>query len=121
MQLSVPDGGGTKLTEVFDWELGGLDQPVQVGDDIEFWIEADDQNERTTSGKSAVKVLRVVTPREQRNDLLSRVGDSLGRIGRATDDQERLNTALSEWIRSQRHLPDETPIPEQKDPATRSE
>ena len=121
MQLPVPDGGGTKLTEVFDWELGGLEQPVQVGDDIEFWSEADDQNERTASGKSAVKVLRVVTPREKRNDLLSRVGDSLGRIGRATDDQERLNTVLSEWIRSQRHLPDETPIPEQKDPATRSE
>ena len=46
----------------------------------------------------------MVTPREKRDDLLSRVGDSLGRIDRVTDDQDRLNTALAEWIRAQREL-----------------
>ena len=71
-------------------------------DDDQFWIEADDQNDTTEQGKSAARVLRVVTPREKREDLLSRVGDSLGRIDRATDDQERLNAALAEWIRAQR-------------------
>ena len=77
-----------------------------MGNEIEFWIEAYDQNESTDKGKSAVRILKVVTPREKRNDLLSRVGDSLGRIDRATDDQERLNTALAEWIRAQRDLPE---------------
>lgn len=107
VELPVRERGRTMISEVFDWELEGLEPPVKVGDEIEFWIEADDQNERTPMGKSVVKALKVVTSREKRNDLLSQVGDSLGRIGRATDDQERLNTALSEWIRAQRHLPED--------------
>ena len=89
---------------MFDWELGQIEPPLQVGDEIEFWLEAYDQNDSTKEGKSASRILKVVTPREKRDDLLSRVGDSLGRIDRVTDDQDRLNTALAEWIRAQRDL-----------------
>lgn len=106
LELPIPERGAVKVAELFDWELGQIEPPLEVGNEIEFWIEAYDQNESTDKGKSAVRILKVVTPREKRNDLLSRVGDSLGRIDRATDDQERLNTALAEWIRAQRDLPE---------------
>ena len=102
LDLPIAERGARKVAELFEWELGQIEPPLQVGDELEFWIEADDQNDTTEQGKSAARVLRVVTPREKREDLLSRVGDSLGRIDRATDDQERLNAALAEWIRAQR-------------------
>ena len=104
LELPIPERGNTKLAEFFDWELGQIEPPLQVGDEIEFWLEAYDQNDSTKEGKSASRILKVVTPREKRDDLLSRVGDSLGRIDRVTDDQDRLNTALAEWIRAQRDL-----------------
>ena len=104
LELPIPKRGSTKLEELFDWELSQLEPPLQVGDEIEFWLEAYDQNNGTKEGKSASRILKVVTPREKRDDLLSRVGDSLGRIDRVTDDQDRLNTALAEWIRAQREL-----------------
>jgi hypothetical protein len=75
------------------------------GDEIEFWIEAHDQSDRTEEGRSASRILKVVTPREKRDDLLSRAGDSLRRIDRATSDQDRLNTALADWIRARRDQP----------------
>ena len=103
------------MAELFDWELGQIEPSLEVGNEIEFWIEAYDQNETTDKGKSAARILKVVTPREKRNDLLSRVGDSLGRIDRATDDQERLNTALAEWIRAQRDLPEPSVPGEQQE------
>lgn len=106
LELPIPKRGSTKLEELFDWELSQLEPPLQVGDEIEFWLEAYDQNHSTKEGKSASRILKVVTPREKRDDLLSRVGDSLGRIDRVTDDQDRLNTTLAEWIRSQRELPE---------------
>ena len=106
LELPIPKRGATTVAERFEWELGRIDPPPVVGNEIEFWIEAYDQNEGTAEGKSASRILKVVTPREKRDDLLSRAGDSLGRIDRATNDQDRLNAALAEWIRAQRELPE---------------
>ena len=100
--MPLVEKGARKISALFDWELGQSDPPLQVGDEVEFWLEAYDRNDTTEAGLSAPRVLKVVTPREKRNDLLSRVGDSLGRIGQATEDQERLNAVLAEWIRAQR-------------------
>ena len=102
LEVPLVEKGARKISALFDWELGQSDPPLQVGDEVEFWLEAYDRNDTTEAGLSAPRVLKVVTPREKRNDLLSRVGDSLGRIGQATEDQERLNAVLAEWIRAQR-------------------
>lgn len=110
--LPIAQVGAKKVAELYDWELGEIAPALKVGEEIQFWIEAYDQNEDTAVGKSAVRILKVVTAREKRDDLLSRVGDSLGRIDQATDDQERLNSVLATWIRAQAHLPD--PEPEKK-------
>ena len=105
LDLPIAEQGARKVEEEFDWALEDLDPGVMAGDEIEFWIEAHDRNADTAAGKSGIRHLRVVTPREKREDLLSRVGDSLGRIDQATDDQERLNAVLAEWIRAQAPRP----------------
>lgn len=97
--LPISSKGVRKVAETFDWALATIDPPLQVGDEVSFWIEAFDRNSRTSSGSSGRRILKVVTPAEKRDDLLSRVGDSLGRVDRATEDQERLNAVLAEWIR----------------------
>tara|TARA_B100000963_G_scaffold361215_1_gene395564 strand:- start:4287 stop:4991 length:705 start_codon:yes stop_codon:yes gene_type:complete len=97
--LPLPKPGAVRISENFEWKLELIDPPLRVGDEIEFWVEAYDQSDRTQEGKSASRVLKVVTPREKRDDLLSRAGDSLRRIDRATSDQDRLNAALADWIR----------------------
>ena len=107
IDLPIAETGAKKVTESFDWDLGDIELLVAVGDEIQFWIEAYDQNADTAAGKSATRILKVVTAREKRDDLLSRVGDSLGRVDQATDDQERLNAVLAEWIRAQAPLSSE--------------
>ncbi|NIP98248.1 MAG: hypothetical protein GWO24_34495 [Akkermansiaceae bacterium] len=110
LELPLAGRGVRKSTETFDWPLEDIRPPLQVGDEIRFWIEAYDRNADTAAGKSAPRDLKVVTPREKRDDLLGRVGDSLGRIDQAADDQERLNAVLAEWLRAQTP-PDQETIP----------
>ena len=103
--MPLPKPGAVRISENFEWKLELIEPPLAVGDEIEFWVEAYDQSDRTKEGKSASRILKVVTPREKRDDLLSRAGDSLRRIGRATSDQDRLNAALADWIRTRSDQP----------------
>jgi hypothetical protein len=109
LELPISAKGARTVSEGYDWHLEEIAPALMVGDEIVFWIEAYDQNADTAVGKSGSRILKVVTPREKRDDLLGRVGDSLGRIDQATDDQERLNTVLADWIRAQAPL--STPVP----------
>lgn len=104
--LPLPDPGPGKLRveESYEWDLATLVPPVEVGDEVEFWVEANDQNTRTAPGRSAVRSVLVVTPQEKRDDLLSRVGDHLARVDQTADQQERLNAVLADWIRAQAPL-----------------
>ena len=103
--MPLPKSGAVRISENFEWKLELIEPPLDVGDEIEFWVEAYDQSDRTKEGKSASRILKVVTPREKRDDLLSRAGDSLRRIDRATSDQDRLNAALADWIRRRSDQP----------------
>jgi hypothetical protein len=111
LDLPMSAKGVKKVSEGYDWQLEEIAPALTVGVEIVFWIEAYDQNADTAVGKSSSRILKVVTPREKRDDLLSRVGDSLGRIDQATDDQERLNSVLANWIRSQAPLSAPVPNP----------
>jgi len=111
LDLPMSAKGVKKVSEGYDWHLEEIAPALTVGVEIVFWIEAYDQNADTAVGKSSSRILKVVTPREKRDDLLSRVGDSLGRIDQATDDQERLNSVLANWIRSQASLSAPVPNP----------
>ncbi|MBQ97962.1 MAG: hypothetical protein CMP30_08205 [Roseibacillus sp.] len=103
--LPLTEQGAARISETFDWRLDQVEPTLVEGDEIEFWIEAHDQSDRTEEGRSTSRILKVVTPREKRDDLLSRAGDSLRRIDRATSEQDRLNTALADWIRARRDQP----------------
>ena len=103
--MPLPKPGAVRISENFEWKLELIEPPLSIGDEIEFWVEAYDQSDRTKEGKSASRILKVVTPREKRDDLLSRAGDSLRRIDRATSDQDRLNAALADWIRRRSDQP----------------
>jgi hypothetical protein len=107
--LPVAEVGAKRVEESFDWPLADLEPSLQAGDEVQFWVEAHDQNAETATGKSAPRILAVVTPREKRDDLLSRVGDHLGRVEQATSSQERLNAMLADWIRTQAPLQNDPP------------
>lgn len=49
-------------------------------------------------GTSEHFTAKVVSDAEKRADLLNRVGDSIGAIGEAANDQEKLNQRLGDII-----------------------
>ena len=76
------------------------------GDEIEYWLEASDQNTAGPNiGSSEHLLLRVVTPEEKRADLLGRTSEALGSIDEATTDQEILNKDLETIIRKNSEKP----------------
>ncbi len=99
--------GTNALAEIrhrFEWKLGELKPLLFEGNRLEFWVEAEDNNDVTGPGIGASdhQLLRVVTAEEKRADLLNRAGDYLGTIGDVTGDQERLNQNLGTLILEKR-------------------
>ena len=73
---------------------------------IEYWLEAEDNNNVTGPGvgTSEHQLARVVSEAEKRADLLNRAGDYLGSISDVAGDQERLNKNLGAIIRAKTGL-----------------
>ena len=95
-----------KISDQFDWDLSSLNPGLAEGDEIEYWLEASDQNTAGPNiGSSEHLLLRVVTPEEKRADLLGRTSDALGSIDEATTDQEILNKDLETIIRKNSEKP----------------
>ena len=89
-----------KVSSQFDWDLSSLSPGLTEGDEIEYWLEATDQNTAGPNVGSTERLLiRVVTPEEKRADLLGRTSDALGSVDEATTDQEILNRDLETIIR----------------------
>lgn len=84
----------------FHWKIGDFQPPLVEGSIIEYWIEAQDNNDVTGPGigTSEHQVARVVSDNEKRADLLNRAGDSIGVLGDVTADQEKLNRTLGTLI-----------------------
>jgi hypothetical protein len=95
-----------KISDQFDWDLSSLSPGLTEGDEIEYWLEASDQNTAGPNvGSSERLLLRVVTPEEKRADLLGRTSDALGSVDEATTDQEILNKDLESIIRKNSENP----------------
>ncbi|MDG1852977.1 MAG: hypothetical protein P8I97_02355 [Verrucomicrobiales bacterium] len=95
-----------KISDQFDWDLSSLNPGLAEGDEIEYWLEALDQNTAGPNiGKTERLLLRVVTPEEKRADLLGRTSDALGSVDEATTDQEILNKDLETIIRKNSEKP----------------
>ena len=88
------------ISDSYEWNLGSLKTGLSEGDQIEYWLEASDQNLSGLNISSSEKLsLKVVTPEEKRADLLGRTSDALGSVDEATNDQENLNKDLESIIR----------------------
>jgi hypothetical protein len=85
----------------YEWPLAQVSPPLAEGDHLEYWIEARDHNVvEDGTGASEHLFFRVVSSSEKRDDLLSRASDYLGGVGATTDDQQRLNDDLGQFIKA---------------------
>ena len=102
--VSIPlmkeESSKKQISDSYEWNLGSLKTGLSEGDQIEYWLEASDQNISGLNISSSEKLsLKVVTPEEKRADLLGRTSDALGSVDEATNDQENLNKDLESIIR----------------------
>jgi hypothetical protein len=90
-----------KLRRRFEWNLNDFKPLLPEGTRIEYWVEAEDNNNATGPGigSSERQYLKVVSKEEKRADLLNRAGDYLGSISDVAADQEKLNRTLGQIIR----------------------
>jgi hypothetical protein len=87
------------LQRRFEWSMSSLSSGI--GARIEFWIEAEDNNDVTGPGvgMSERYYARLVTDEEKRADLWNRAADTLTGINDLASDQEKLNQSLGTLIR----------------------
>ena len=85
-----------------EWKISDDLPGVSEGTVIEYWIEAEDNNNVTGPGRGAAEhqLAKVVSEAEKRADLLNRAGDYLGSISDVAADQEKLNKNLGLIIRA---------------------
>lgn len=98
--LMKEEASKKQISDSYEWNLGSLKTGLSEGDQIEYWLEASDQNiSGLNISSSEILSLKVVTPEEKRADLLGRTSDALGSVDEATNDQENLNKDLESIIR----------------------
>ena len=90
---------GRQARVPFDWRI--LDIKPDVGERMEYWIEATDGcAPRAGVGRSRTLLAAVVTDEEKRQDLQNRATDSISGVNETAEDQEKLNRELGEIIRA---------------------
>ena len=96
MELDLGTNVVKETRNVYEWKLRDFQPPLAEGTRIEFWIEAEDNNDVTGPGIGTTEhqLVRVVSENDKRADLLNRAGDFIGTINDVTGDQEKLNTNL---------------------------
>ena len=84
-----------------EWKIGDFRPLLPEGSMIEYWVEAEDNNNVTGPGIGTTdhQLAKVVSESDKRADLLNRAGDYLGSINDVATDQEKLNRNLGTIIR----------------------
>ncbi len=101
VELDLEGQQPQRLRRRHEWNIGAFNPLLPEGSKIEYWIEAEDNNDATGPGVGASEhqFAKVVSEEEKRADLLNRAGDYLGSISDVASDQERLNQNLGAIIR----------------------
>ena len=101
VELDLEGGNVQRVKRRHEWKIGELSPLLAEGSKIEYWIEAEDNNDATGPGigSSEHQFIRVVSESDKRADLLNRAGDYLGSISDVAGDQEKLNQKLGAIIR----------------------
>jgi hypothetical protein len=90
---------GRQARVPFEWRI--IDLKPDVGERMEYWIEATDScAPRSGVGRSRKLLASVVTDDEKRADLQNRATDSITGVNETAEDQEKLNRELGEIIRA---------------------
>jgi hypothetical protein len=100
IELDLAGESPQRLRRRHEWKMSALNPLLPEGTNIEFWVEAEDNNDVTGPGigSSEHHIAKVVSEDEKRADLLNRAGDYLGSIGDVVTDQEKLNQSLGALI-----------------------
>ncbi len=106
IELDPGDDHPQRLRRRYEWKIGDLRPLLPEGAVIEYWIEAQDNNDTTGPGVGVTdhQLAKVVSEAEKRADLLNRAGDFLGSINDVANDQEKLNRNLGTIIREKAGL-----------------
>ncbi len=101
IELDLEDANPQRVRRRLEWKIGDFRPTLSEGTAIEYWIEAEDNNNATGPGiaSSEHQLAKVVSEAEKRADLLNRAGDTLGSLTDVTTDQEKLNRNLGTIIR----------------------
>jgi hypothetical protein len=101
VELDLEEANPQRVRRRLEWKIGDFRPTFSEGTAIEYWIEAEDNNNATGPGitSSEHQLAKVVSEAEKRADLLNRAGDTLGSITDVTSDQEKLNRNLGTIIR----------------------
>jgi hypothetical protein len=101
IELDLEEANPQRVRRRLEWRIGDFRPTLSEGTAIEYWIEAEDNNNATGPGiaSSEHQLAKVVSEAEKRADLLNRAGDTLGSITDVTTDQEKLNRNLGTIIR----------------------
>jgi hypothetical protein len=106
IELDLGGEAPQRVRRRYEWKMPDTLPGVSEGSVIEYWIEAEDNNDITGPGIGATdhQLARIVSESEKRADLLNRAGDYLGSINDVAGDQEKLNRTLGETIREKAAL-----------------
>ncbi len=101
VELDLEGENPQRFKRRHEWKIGAFSPLLAEGSKIEYWIEAEDNNDTTGPGigSSEHYFAKVVSESEKRADLLNRAGDYLGSISDVASDQEKLNQKLGAVIR----------------------
>ena len=106
IELDLAGEKPQRLRRRHEWKIAETLPGIPEGSLIEYWIEAEDNNNATGPGIGSTdhQLAKVVSDAEKRADLLNRAGDYLGSISDVAADQERLNKTLGNIIRAKAGL-----------------
>jgi hypothetical protein len=101
IEMDVGPDAVKALQRRFEWKMASLAVTAGIGERIEFWIEAEDNNNVTGPGLGVSErhFGLLVSDEEKRADLWNRASDALTGINDLATDQEKLNQALGTLIR----------------------
>lgn len=106
VELDLENVRAAKLKRRYEWKISDVLPGLPEGSVVEYWLEAEDNNNVTGPGlgSSERQLIKVVSEAEKRADLLNRASDFLGSISDVVNDQEKLNQNLGAIIRSKAGL-----------------
>ena len=102
VEMDLQEDHPQRLRRRYEWKMADYISGLSEGSTIEYWIEAEDNNNATGPGIGATdhQLIKVVSEAEKRADLLNRAGDYLGSISDVASDQEKLNRNLGLIIKA---------------------